>query len=188
MNHYIVQVTLNDGLVYFCDCPEDIDLRLIDNDASFISVPDFVENKQGQVKECRLVRKACTKQQIAKSVCYEYGFYDNGVFDPNWIVLERITKLLKVPKHCDNKSMCWNSHYDRDFRVWLSNSPVMSYEYLVIARTSRICIGRDNIWYSDFDEDTFKRKIHALYPHHFPELDYELDGPEYTKAIKEMTH
>lgn len=180
MNHFKVVITLNDGYQCFRDCPTDLDMRLINDDATFISIPDFAGINRNDIRECRLVRRLSPKQDAAREVCNEYGFAADLNFHADWVVLERITRLLKCSRRRDNR-MRWSTALSKKtFGINLGDTVLFAYNDRIESNLGW------SIKYSQFDEVKFKQLVHKSYPSIFPELDYELDGPEWRAAVHEI--
>lgn len=188
---YCIEVTQQDGSTKLFDCPNDFDLSLIDDDLVFVNVP-----------RKRLIRKPQPKWLIAKTKCMAHldlERFPRG--NINWIIVEWIGRLMKPYRNRTWSSCRINGGYYL-YRIMCPNRRtgigcMLGYacgDDCFYASKNGISFGSEGIsikghdvWpYSQFTEDEFKRRVNRSFPELFPQYAFELDGPEYQEAMKEM--
>lgn len=179
MNDFAIKVTKKDCSIEMHNCPLDLDMRLIDNDSVFISTPDFIDKVD--VVECRVIRKSCPKNAVAEQICIEHGVFSFSGFK-HWVVFAQITRFLNIKQCIDPTGRCNSScnHWN------MSNGDFATFGPFRVGYWTTTIDNKKELQHMLFDEDKFKRLAHDACPEWFPELDYELDGPEYNKAMEEI--
>lgn len=203
---YNLEITTHSGI--YTKSLDDLDLYLSDFDMDacddncvFNTVPGFVLEKVPDATRIRLVKRVLTeKEELAKDVCKGFGHADRQDFF-GWVNLAKLSKLLDG---------MWENVSSGGFRcnMFVPCKECKGYHQYCCCSTephqyvcsihfdgylNRIyhhgaCGDDEDITNIDeLDVDKFKRIVHAKHPVLFPELDYELDGPEWKKAFSEMT-
>lgn len=188
--------------------PDDFTLDWIDEAGKLAFEPTSVQmvkwtGTPGAVNQVFHIVKKDIKQEMARSICKLYGFENYKVLY-DWVIIEQVIRLFKSCTHGCNTScpktdgycvlwrrrlytsdiecrVCPNKCCDKQTHLKLLDIRIL------FAESGDLFIAGYKLSKSDFTVDRFKRLVHQEYPILFPEVDYELDGPEWKKAVDEMT-